>query len=115
MVPGVDEAIDGASEKSAREHAELARRFAPEQSGNLKAAIYAAKVPGRLGPAWKVAVDQGDGPTGRDAFYGFWVEFATINTPAQPFFFPSFRLVKRRHKGRVTRAINKEVKRIART
>lgn len=61
------------------------------------------------------------------AFYARWVEFGTsahINgglfagsdnpgSPAQPFFYPAFRAVRKRIKGRVTRAITKSAKRAA--
>lgn len=115
LVPSVEEAIDLAAGKSANEMAALAKSLAPQRTGNLAAAVYARKVAGTLGPVWKVAVDQGKGPTGHDAYYGFWVENATVDTAAQPFFFPAYRLVKKRHRSRVTRAINKEIKALART
>ncbi len=128
LVPAVDDAIDAAAEKSAREIVAHARSFAPVRSsgglkrrsggkdtspGNLRDAIYAQKVPGTVSPVWKVAVDVGDGPTGKNAFYGFFVEMGAVGQPRQPFFFPAYRLVKKRHRGRVTRAINKEIKKLA--
>lgn len=62
-----------------------------------------------------------------DAFYARWVEFGTsahVNeglfagsehpgTTAQPFFYPAWRAIRRRVKGRVTRAITKSAKRAA--
>lgn len=114
LVPAVENGIDEAGEKSAHEMAATVRAFAPERSGRLKRATYAQRVPGKFAPVWRVAVDEGDGPTGENAFYGFWVEFSTVDTPAQPFFFPAYRITKKRHRGRVTRAINKQVRAIAR-
>ena len=49
-----------------------------------------------------------------DAYYARWVEFGTSDgKPAQPFFFPSYRLMKRRMRSRVVRAQNKALKRVA--
>lgn len=47
------------------------------------------------------------------AFYARWVEFGTAKNPAQPFFFVAWRALKRRVKSRITRAINRELKRLA--
>ena len=75
-------------------------------SGNLRITIYAGN---------------------DEAFYARWVEFGTSphaneglfagsehpGTDAQPFFYPSWRAVRRTVKGGVSRAINKSAKRIA--
>lgn len=47
----------------------------------------------------------------KDAFYAAFVEFGTAGgqTP-RPFFFPAYRLTKRRVRGRITRAMNKAAK-----
>lgn len=113
LVPTVEEAIDQAAGQSAAEMAALAKGFAPVRTGTLQTAIYAQKVAGTLSPVWKVAVDEGKGPTGVNAFYGRWVEFSTVDTAAQPFFFPAYRLVRKRHRSRLTRAINKQIKALA--
>lgn len=47
------------------------------------------------------------------AFYARWVEFGTQKMQAQPFFYPAYRALRRRAKGRVTRAINKAAKKVA--
>jgi hypothetical protein len=113
LVPAVEGALATAAGQSANEMVGIARGFAPKRTGTLARAIYAQKVTGTATPVWKVAVDQGKGPTGVDAYYGFWVELATVDTPAQPFFFPAYRLVAKRHRSRVTRAINKEIRKLA--
>lgn len=75
-------------------------------TGNLKITIYAG---------------------GGEAFMAFWEEFGTaphINagrfagtqhpgTAARPFFFVSYRALRKRVRGRVTRAVNKAAKRVA--
>lgn len=50
---------------------------------------------------------------GGDAFYARFLEFGTKNMPARPFFYPSWRALRRRVRGRTTRAINKSAKRVA--
>lgn len=49
-----------------------------------------------------------------DAFYARWVEFGTQDMAAHPFFFPSYRFLKRRVKGRITRAMKKAIREGAR-
>ena len=46
-----------------------------------------------------------------DAFYMRFQEFGTLKMAANPFFFPVWRARKRRTRGRITRAINKAIKR----
>lgn len=49
-----------------------------------------------------------------NAQHARWVEFGTSDgKPAQPFFFPSYRLLKKRMSSRVVRAQNKAIKRVA--
>lgn len=108
--PKVQEAIEAANLKSAVEMVETAKHFAPQDTGRLARAIYQAPVQTGGAPARKVAVDQGKGPTGENAFYAPWVEFGAQSSRAQPFFFPAYRLVAKRHRGRVTRGINKVLK-----
>lgn len=42
--------------------------------------------------------------------YGLHVEFGTVHSHAEPFFWPAYRASKRRVKGRIKRAIAKAVK-----
>lgn len=46
----------------------------------------------------------------KDAFYVRFVEFGTQKMPPHPFFYPSYRTLKRRVKGRVTREMRKAIK-----
>lgn len=46
----------------------------------------------------------------RDAFYARWVEFGTQKAYPRPFFFPSYRTLKRRVKGRITREMRKAIR-----
>lgn len=48
-----------------------------------------------------------------EAFYARWVEFGTQEMAAQPFFYPSYRALRKRARGRVSRAINKAARKVA--
>ena len=45
-----------------------------------------------------------------DLRYGHMVEFGTVDTEAQPFMLPAFRLAKARVMRRITRAIGKAIR-----
>ena len=47
-----------------------------------------------------------------DVRYGHMVEFGTVNTEAQPFMLPAFRLAKARVTRRITRAIGQAIKKL---
>lgn len=47
---------------------------------------------------------------GGDQFYALFQEFGTKNMPANPFFYPVWRVNRRRVRSRVTRAIKKAVR-----
>ncbi len=47
------------------------------------------------------------------AYYARWVEFGTVHMTARPYFYPSYRAVRKRVKSRVTRATNKAIKQVA--
>lgn len=117
--------IRAALEKSAGEMTDLARRFAPVRSGALKASIgytfgnFRAANPSVRGVAGgggrlndqdlTVTVHAGDGT----AYYAAFVEFGTSRASAKPFFFPAYRLVKKRIAARVSRATTKAARRAA--
>lgn len=48
-----------------------------------------------------------------EAFYARWVEFGTINQAAHPFFFPSYRALRKRARSRIARETNKAMKQVA--
>lgn len=55
-----------------------------------------------------IQVQAGDG----EAYYARFVEFGTVRTSAKPFFFPPYRLLKKKLKSRVKSAIGKSVKEV---
>lgn len=107
-----------AIQKSANELADAQRRLAPVDDGELKKSIkveYGTRK-GRGGatvagdPELTATVSAGD----KDAFYAPFVEFGTSQpgSKAQPFFFPTYRALKKRIKGRLTRAMRKGLKNV---
>lgn len=118
-VPGIEDAIKEATIVSAKEMVEKARSLAPEDSGDLKRSInYTvgqyrpdnANVRGttaRNGGKDAVTVHAGD----EKAYYADWVENGTASRPKQPYFYPAYRLLRRKIKGRISRAMTKAIKR----
>jgi HK97 gp10 family phage protein len=47
---------------------------------------------------------------GGDTFYARFQEFGTVKMPANPFFYPVWRVHRRRVKGRISRALKKAIK-----
>lgn len=131
--------IRKALEQSAREIVDAAKGFAPAQSGALRNSIDftfgdykpansnvrgATATGGKLGDKdLTVTVHAGD----ETAFYAAFVEFGTAphqvgglyagathpGSSPRPFFFPAYRLTRKRVKGRITRATNKAAKKVA--
>ncbi|QOF71472.1 HK97 gp10 family phage protein [Aminobacter sp. SR38] len=46
----------------------------------------------------------------KEAFYARWNEFGTMKMSAQPFFFPSYRAMRKRIKSRITREMKKAIR-----
>lgn len=130
-------AIRAALKAGAEEITALQKQTAPRDSGDLANSIgytfgnYKAEnanvrgvhVGGDGDPDLTVTIHAGDAK----AYYAAWVEhgtaartaggmFASASVPAiraQPFFYPSYRMLKRRTSGRITRAMNKAIKQAA--
>lgn len=94
-------------EKSADEMVSLARSLVAVDEGNLKSTI--EKAPGRHEMA--VVVRAGGEATTKNGYdYALAVEHGTVDTQQTEFFWPSYRAIKKRAKGRATRAIRKAVR-----
>lgn len=96
-----------------------ARTLVPKKSGRLASTI--RKVAGEHELQTKV-VAGGAATTkpvrnGADASYDYalGVEFGTQDTPPHPFFFPAYRLTKKRAKSRVRRAVSKAAREAAKS
>ncbi len=115
--PAVKAAVQPALIKSGDELVARMRTLAPVRSGALKASIEATP-PGQATPAYsqpggsrvarenEVIVTAGNA----EVRYPHLVEYGTSHSPAKPFFWPAFRLSKKRIKNRIARAVNKAVK-----
>lgn len=118
---GRDE-IKRAMETSADEIVALAKNLVPVDKGDLKDSIgwtwgKAPKGAMTLGTVQSNEVDSGFTITifagNSEAYYSRWVEFGTQKMAAQPYFYPSYRALRRRSKSRVTRAVTKAIKKVA--
>lgn len=113
----VVEATQPSLQRSANELVDAMKALAPEDTGALKDSIVATpggqstppySQPGgeAVVPANAVAVTAGN----TDVRYAHLVEYGTAETSAQEFFWPSFRLLKRRLERRTKRDIGKAVR-----
>lgn len=96
--------------KNADELSEMIRYAAPEDDGDLKASVRWYENPNIA----KISsiVSAGDETNDKSkTFYARMVEYGTRFQVAQPFFFPSVRALRRRMRGRITRAARKALKR----
>ena len=113
----VRQAVQPTLIQSGEELAQRMRHLAPEDTGALKDSIEVTP-PGQSTPAYsqpggstvardnEVLVTAGNS----DVRYPHLVEYGTADAPAQPFFWPAYRLAKKRIANRVKRAIRKAVK-----
>lgn len=118
---GRDE-IRRAMETSADEIVALAKNLVPVDKGDLKDSIgwtwgKAPKGAMTLGKVQSDGVESEFTITiyagNSEAYYARWVEFGTQKMGAQPYFYPSYRALRRRSKSRVTRAVTKAIKKVA--
>lgn len=106
-----------AMEKGAEELVAMMKRLAPIDSGDLQmsiswtwgeapegAAVIAESAPDSRG--LKITVYAGS----REAFYARWQEFGTKDMPANPFFFPSWRALRKRIRSRIMRDMKKAIR-----
>jgi HK97 gp10 family phage protein len=103
--------------KSGAEISDMMRRVVPVDEGKLRNSI-AVTGPGRQTPPYSqpggsmtvpenaVAITVGNS----DVRYGHLVEFGTTKSAAQPFFWPSVRLLRKRATNRIKRGIAKAVR-----
>lgn len=95
----VRQAVAPALDLSANELVGRMRALAPVDRGDLRDSIEAK--PGDHELQRKVATDD---------FKARWVEFGTVDQPPSPFFWPAYRLSKKRIAGRLKRAVSKAVR-----
>ncbi|WAJ26278.1 HK97-gp10 family putative phage morphogenesis protein [Antarcticirhabdus aurantiaca] len=113
----VKKAVEPALVKSGEEIAGRMKALAPEDTGDLKASIRVTP-PGRSTPPYSQpggATVAGENQVlitagGDDVRYPHLQEYGTTTAPAQPFFWPAYRLTKKRAANRIKRAISKAVR-----
>ncbi|MDX0572177.1 HK97 gp10 family phage protein [Sinorhizobium medicae] len=110
----VEAATRKAMEKGAEELVGMMKRLAPVDQGDLRDSIAWA-----WGEAPKGATVLAESaPTERGLkitvyatdFKARWLEFGTVKMSAHPFFFPSYRVLRKRIKSRITREMRKAIK-----
>ena len=129
LAPAAEKELTAAAQKSAGEMVSLARSFVPVKTGALRDSIVATppggSAPGysqggRLVPKGAYAITAGNAAVR----YPHLVEYGTAahlnagqfagsehpGTSAQPFFWPAYRLTRKRHQSRASRALTKSVK-----
>ncbi|TDK38605.1 HK97 gp10 family phage protein [Rhizobium deserti] len=111
------DAVVPAIVKGADEIAALQRQLAPEDTGALKESIevtppghstpkYSQPGGSRVAGELEALITVGD----HTVRYPHLVEFGTADTTAQPFFWPGFRLGRKRAANRVKRAVAKAIR-----
>jgi HK97 gp10 family phage protein len=113
----VRDAVKPALIKSGNELVDRMKALAPEDTGALKASLHVT-LPGETTPAYsqpggsrkakenEVLVTVGD----EKVRYAHLVEYGTAKTHAKPYFWPAYRLTRKRIKTRIKRAITKAVR-----
>ena len=113
----VKAAVAPALIKSGDELVRTMQALAPQDTGKLKASLVSTP-PGQATPAYsqpggsrvagenEVLVTAGD----KEVRYAHLVEYGTKEAHAQPYFWPAYRLNKKRIQNRVKRAIGKAVR-----
>lgn len=132
-VPGIEKAVTDANVKSANVIAALQKSFAPVDDGDLRDSIEVT-LPGGRSPAHSQPGGSESVPLGAVLItagnskvrYAHLVEYGTAphtlggvfagaehpGNPAQPYFWPGYRLGRRSAKARATRAMTKELKKV---
>lgn len=112
----VRQELGAALQKSGDEITSIQKTLAPEEDGTLKGTIRNTYDESDLrvtmtagGPETTKPIREG---LSADYDYALAQEFGTKEMPANPFFFPGYRLGKKRAKSRITRGINKAAKRV---
>lgn len=89
-------------DKAADEMATAAEALAPQATGELAGTIRVEAGADALSRS-VVAGDE-------NADHATWTEFGTANADAEPFFWPAFRLLRKRRDGQINRAVRKALK-----
>jgi len=111
-VPAVQDALRDELAKAGDHFVAKASTFVPRDTGDLAASIkweWTQNTVADQSRSPAIVVMAGD-EDGGDAEHVRHVEFGTEFSRKQPFFFPAYRLERRKIKGRLTRAMTKALK-----
>lgn len=115
----VRKSATAALEKGAQEIVDMARSLVPVDKGDLRdsigwtwgdapaGSITLGTVGGQEYGTLRITVYAGNAD---GAFHAAWVEFGTQVMRAHPYFFPAYRSLRKRVRSRITRDINKAIK-----
>ena len=113
----VKEAVVPALLKSGEELADRMKALAPEDTGDLKDSITVTPPGGTTPPYSQPGGSRTAGETqvlvtagNDDVRYPHLVEYGTAEAEAQPYFWPAYRLTKKRAANRIKRAARKAVR-----
>lgn len=116
MPKRVEDAARKAMETGAEELVAMMKRLAPIDTGDLQMSIswtWGAAPKGSVVLAKSEPDNKGMRITifagSKEAFYARWQEFGTTEMPANPFFFPSWRALRKRIRSRIVRNMKKAV------
>lgn len=130
LAPEADAALTKVNAEAGAEMVTLAKNFVPKKSGMLASTIRMEPAQSggfRVAAGGAATTKKVRGGKGKPYDYALAVEFGTKGhvvggefagaqhpgTKAQPFFYPSFRIVRKKQKARATRAINSSIKKVA--
>lgn len=99
----VRKALKVQNAQNAADLVDTMKGFAPVQDGALVSSIRHQDVSASTRISQRVSAGA------RDAPYAAWVEFGTSKSEPHPFFWPAYRLMRRRMKSRMNRAAKKAV------
>lgn len=111
-VPAINKELRAALAQAGDEMAQKAQQLVPVDEGELRGTIEwdytrKTKADNSLSPAIVVLAGGEKGQPGEHARH---VEFGTHDTVKQPYFFPAYRLLRRKIRGRLTRSMTKAIK-----
>lgn len=96
-------ALRAQNAQNAADLVDTMKGFAPVQEGALVSSIKHQDVSDSTRISQRVSAGA------RDAPYAAWVEFGTSKNEPSPFFWPAYRLMRRRMKSRMNRAAKKAI------
>jgi len=105
------DAVQPALDASADEMVSTARHLSPREDGALYASIRKEAGDHELERVVRAGGAATTRPSAGGPFdYALAAEFGTVKQSAQPFFYPAYRLIRKRVRSRLKRAVSKAVK-----